>query len=102
MVWSGRRTSTGGAAHSALNHSRLAPPTGWLGIGVAAGIGGEDPTEGLGALGAYGCTGPTCDTLFAEVASLRHLRDQRLQADSARLELLHKGKTPKGAQSTNK
>jgi hypothetical protein len=27
---------------------------GWAGIGVAAGIGPEDPTAGLGALGAFG------------------------------------------------
>jgi glucose dehydrogenase len=27
---------------------------GWAGIGVAAGIGAEDPTAGLGALGAFG------------------------------------------------
>ena len=26
---------------------------GWAGIGAAAGIGGEDPTAGLGALGAF-------------------------------------------------
>ena len=30
---------------------------GWAGIGVAAGIGPEDPTAGLGALGAYGDAG---------------------------------------------
>jgi glucose dehydrogenase len=27
---------------------------GWAGIGIAAGIGAEDPTAGLGALGAFG------------------------------------------------
>jgi lanthanide-dependent methanol dehydrogenase len=30
---------------------------GWAGIGVAAGIGAEDPTAGLGALGAFGDAG---------------------------------------------
>jgi glucose dehydrogenase len=30
---------------------------GWAGIGVAAGIGPEDPTAGLGALGAFGDAG---------------------------------------------
>jgi hypothetical protein len=30
---------------------------GWAGIGVAAGIGAEDPTAGLGALGAFGDVG---------------------------------------------
>jgi alcohol dehydrogenase (cytochrome c) len=30
---------------------------GWAGIGVAAGIGNEDPTAGLGALGAFGDAG---------------------------------------------
>ena len=30
---------------------------GWSGIGVAAGIGPEDPTAGLGALGAFGDAG---------------------------------------------
>jgi lanthanide-dependent methanol dehydrogenase len=30
---------------------------GWSGIGVAAGIGAEDPTAGLGALGAFGDVG---------------------------------------------
>jgi len=30
---------------------------GWAGIGVAAGIGSEDPTAGLGALGAFGDAG---------------------------------------------
>jgi lanthanide-dependent methanol dehydrogenase len=30
---------------------------GWAGIGVAAGIGAEDPTSGLGALGAFGDAG---------------------------------------------
>jgi len=30
---------------------------GWAGIGIAAGIGAEDPTAGLGALGAFGDAG---------------------------------------------
>jgi glucose dehydrogenase len=30
---------------------------GWAGIGVAAGIGAEDPTAGLGAIGAFGDAG---------------------------------------------
>jgi len=30
---------------------------GWAGIGVAANIGPEDPTAGLGALGAFGDAG---------------------------------------------
>jgi hypothetical protein len=30
---------------------------GWAGIGVAAGIGAEDPTAGMGALGAFGDAG---------------------------------------------